>query len=623
MAEEPLVLKQDEETEQTGLETELHNVAVSLVGEEDLLPNLLGKRRSDEEDFWPEPTNDREPVTKAQDKQQSETDEETYSPEILEPPLPLSSLVTAFEESNSLRQNVDAMVTNVDGFGFALEPVIPLDSSEMSSIVSDRLEVLGLDNSEESVLAEIKKIRIEAIREKRRLQQFFAFSADESFIELRRSSREDVEVLGNFGWEVLRNEENEIKRFVHVPFYTMRLTKKGDPIKITTKRKIDPITYNEADESKRFRKYIQRSGNKIIWFKEFGDPRPMSKKSGTYYKTEQEILTLAEFDESEGIASEFLHYKIRAIRGAYGLPRWIGNLLSVRGSRLSEEVNFFYFNNKAIPPMIIFVENGKLQSGAADRLSDFMKQVKGDTQKFWKIAIVEGEGGDDARKRGVTWSGQPRFKVVKLSSEQLKDALFQEYDANNRDKVGESFRMPRLLRGDVRDFNRATAETAKAFAEEQVFQPERDRFDAWVDRVIGPVLDMKYWRFKTLAPVVRDPSTLTDMVEKLVGVNVLTPSEGRKISEDIFNREFDEIDEPWTKQPMALTLAEIKTSSSEDTNDSAFLTKSIDPLGIGLLGDSIDVQATARRLLEIYHGLSRNNMLPSSEREGREDPTGN
>lgn len=957
---------------------ELHGVVCHLVGEQDCLPDFFpAKRRKDEEDYWPDLENEEEErlaLKKAQTESQSMSVDSADMIEILDPPLSLTSLVQAFEESNSLRQNVDAMVTNVDGFGFTLLPVIDFESIDFRSMVSDQIEESGVQLSEEAVSAKMLEIQLLATREKRKLKQFFAFCADESFIELRRASREDLEALGNFAWEVLRDENGQVRRFVHVPFYTVRLVKRGkEGVEVTVKRKIDPITYAEYKEKKKFRRFVQLIGGKRIFFKEFGDPRPMSKKTGRYFEDEVVIKELMSRDPDEGIASEMIHYKIRALRGSYGLPRWIGNLLSVLGSRLAEEVNFFYFNNKGIPPMIIFVENGRLRDGAADKLADFMKQVKGDTKKFWKVAVLEGESSDEARRRGIQFSGQPRFKVVKLSSEQLKDALFQEYDERNRDKVGESWRMPRLLRGDTRDFNRAcysedtetltengwklwheiasseriaafspetgriefvvpekrhvynvqneemirfanshtdclvtpdhkmlvqsgqtraensewiesqakdipfdrfnvkmaadswcgdkppdlfhlpkscgckierghdhecdvkfddwleflgywiseggilqtdhpaapylvylaqkkqdvremmracldrlgwsystqeepdgltrftlsnrclrdwlaancgthshnkqipweylrldahslevllgalwagdgtvdvrpnrtsrsyyssstvlagqvqqilvqigfratvvpgsrrlrvlscesrttqlrrtgsentptsvtterytgrvycfsvpdfgffvtrrngkiaiqgnTAETAKSFGEEQVFQPERDRFDAWIDRVIGPELDMTYWIFRTLAPVVRDPISLTQMVETLMKASVLVPKEGRKIAEDIFNRDFADIPEKWVTQPIALTLVEAAQSKSdvqvapiETGNAPQDLSKKLEELGLGGLGKRVDVGVISR-LLEIHRELSAMSVLPDSETE--------
>jgi PBSX family phage portal protein len=577
------------------------NVLIAGQDESDVFDFYGAKKRSDEEDGWPE--GKRADLAKGESQALPE-DADMVAGEIIEPPLPLSALVTAFEESNSLRQNVDAMSTNVDGFGFTLIPTIPLDGKEFKEVMTDELASGNVEPSEETVAAEMEKIKKLAYREKRRLRQFFSYCSDDSFIELRRQSREDCEVLGNFTWEVVRDDKGEISRFILLPFYTMRLCKKGDPIEVDVKRKTGPITYESFKEKRRFRKFVQRTSDKTVWFKEFGDPRAMSKKTGRYFENPKELDALAKEDPREGPATEVLHYKIRALRGVYGLPRWIGNILSVRGSRMAEEVNFFYFKNKAIPPMIIFVENGRLQDGAVDRLADFMKQVRGDTQKFWKIAIIEGESAEDARKRGVAWSGQPRFKIERLSSEQLKDGLFQEYDDKNRDKVGESWRMPRMLRGDVRDFNRATAEVAKAFAEEQVFQPERDRFDAWLNRTLGPILNMRFWQFKTLAPVIRDPYSLTEMVEKLVKAAILVPKEGRQIAEDIFNRDFEDLDEEWVKRPLALTIAGV--TKQAPTSDSAVPTVGEQLLkDLGGPGEPIDKASVVRRLLEIRRALLR------------------
>ena len=52
---------------------------------------------------------------------------------------------------------------------------------------------------------------------------------------------------------------------------------------------------------------------------------------------------------------------------------------------------------------------------------------------------------------------------------------------------------------------------------------------------------------------------MTQMVEKLVRVGVLTPEEGRTLAGDIFNREFRKIGDDWTKRPITLTLAGIQT----------------------------------------------------------------
>jgi capsid portal protein len=98
-------------------------------------------------------------------------------------------------------------------------------------------------------------------------------------------------------------------------------------------------------------------------------------------------------------------------------------------------------------------------------------------------------------------------------------------------------------------------------AEDQVFQPERDEFDFLVNRKLLAEMGIRFWRFKTQTIATRDPERMTDMVEKLVRVGVLTPEEGRMLAGDIFNREFRKIHDDWTKRPITLTLAGIQNQA--------------------------------------------------------------
>jgi capsid portal protein len=92
-----------------------------------------------------------------------------------------------------------------------------------------------------------------------------------------------------------------------------------------------------------------------------------------------------------------------------------------------------------------------------------------------------------------------------------------------------------------------------------VFQPERDEFDFLMNRQLLADMGIRFWRFRSQTPVARDPERMTQMVEKLVRVGVLTPEEGRILAGDIFNREFQRIGDDWTKRPITLTLAGIQT----------------------------------------------------------------
>ena len=49
------------------------------------------------------------------------------------------------------------------------------------------------------------------------------------------------------------------------------------------------------------------------------------------------------------------------------------------------------------------------------------------------------------------------------------------------------------------------------FAEMQVFEPERQEFDFIINRKILSMLGVRFWRYVSLAPVLRDPAgTLLD-----------------------------------------------------------------------------------------------------------------
>jgi polyhydroxyalkanoate synthesis regulator phasin len=95
--------------------------------------------------------------------------------------------------------------------------------------------------------------------------------------------------------------------------------------------------------------------------------------------------------------------------------------------------------------------------------------------------------------------------------------------------------------------------------------------------------------------VTRDPERMTEMVERLVRVGVLTPEEGRVLAGDIFNREFRKIGDDWTKRPITLTLAGIQTGV-EDLRPKAVGAESLLPSAKQLLALREDLRAEEERL---------------------------
>jgi len=483
----------------------------------------------------------------------------------LQPPYDPEALCLLVEHSNSLRQNVDAYATNIDGNGFRFEPAIDFDAEDARQKVADALmleriaareagtlpEGMPITPSAEETSSRLVELRQLARVERARLDSFFDFACfDHSFVDLRRRTRQDLEVTGNAFWEVLRDGKGDLARLVYVPSYTVRLLPLDrEAVEVRERVRVSPISFDTVSARRRLRRYVQIQGAERVYFKSFGDPRVVSRSTGRVFP---DVAALRAAQPDDGPATELLHFAIHSPRSPYGVPRWVGTLLSVLGSRQMEEVNYLYFENKSVPPMALLVSGGRLSEASVPRIERFIEENLKGKANFHKILILEADGV------GTGDGGRAKIELRPLTDAQQQDALFQVYDERNIDKVGSAFRLPRLLRGE-KDFNRATAESALRFAEDQVFQPERDEFDFLMNRKLLADMGIRFWRFRSQTPVTRDPERMTEMVERLVRVGVLTPEEGRLLAGDIFNREFRKIGDDWTKRPITLTLAGIQT----------------------------------------------------------------
>lgn len=496
----------------------------------------------------------------------------------IEPPLRLRRLLFVFEHSNALRQNIDSYATNVDGFGHRFEPVIDLDSAEADqriahAIFLERLRAHRRGDADVPTMpadGEVDARRTQLVDdmrlEKSLLDNFFEFCCEGmSFVTLRKRVRQDLETLGNAYIEVLRDGAGEIAEFVYVPAFTIRLMALDEKsIDCTRRVRVSDLSFEDRPHRKRFRRFVQVHETRTTFFKEFGDPRVVSRNKGTVGKLG---------GDDDAPATEIIHLRIHTSRSAYGIPRWIGNLKGVMGSMEAEDVNLSYFSNKSVPPLAMLVSGGHVTDETVKRIERHIsEEIKGKAN-YHKILILEAAPSSGA---ALDSSARTGIDLKPLTQAQQKDGLFQEYDQNNQDKVGMSFRLPRMLRGDIRDFNRSTAEAALDYAEQQVFGPERNEFDFLMNRHVLPDMDVKFWKFKSNAPQLRDSEAIAKIIKDLTLAGVITPEEARQLTAEVFNQEFVRLDEEWTKQPIALTLAGIPWEKS--TRPSPFTGE---PPGIG------------------------------------------
>ena len=339
--------------------------------------------------------------------------------DVIEPPFDMLTLAMLPEHNSELGQVIEAMETNIDGFGYRFVPRIRV--GEPGNEVP------------QNILDAMRKEQIELIN-------FFAYAAlEDSFTTFRRKLRKDMETTGNAYFEVIRNAAGKIQGFTHIPSYQIRLGKVEDnPIEVDW-----PIMEMQLDSSvqvatikrwKRFRKFAQSrfitmrnlstlGGAKVRWFKEFGDPRQYNNETGELLDAKKTAGVAP-----ERLANEMVHLKIYCARSPYGLPRYIGNLLSIFGDRAAEEINYVTFRNNNIPSMVVLVSNGQLTEGSIKRIESFVEsQIQG-SDNYSKFLLLEAEGAlEKARKDGRLSFRIPEAmeEVVYLDRADLQDGALR------------------------------------------------------------------------------------------------------------------------------------------------------------------------------------------------------
>lgn len=470
-------------------------------------------------------------------------------------------IIFLFEHSSALRQNIDAYCVNIHGFGDRLEPVIDLESEDADDKVRDLLWLRAVDTAEEQegtveppvpgdaeVEAEKKRLQTAMRLEKLRIEQFLSQCClDRSFTQLRMETCQDLELLGNAYWEVERNDRGRIMGFNLIPAFTIRLMPKDQeprPIVIKMRRGVDITT--QAVKKHYSRRFVQVVNNAQRYFKEFGDERTISAKRGTYHKDVDALLAA---DPTGEPAAELIHFAIHSSRSPYGIPRWIGTMLTLIGLREEEETNRDYWENKSVPPLAITATGVRLQDGAAQRIESAIGNRTKGKKNFHKALVIEGSPilGPDGKQ------ARAEIKFWPLMDAQLKEALHQGYDLRCTDKTGQTFRMPRPLRGDIQDVNRAAYEAALEFAELQVFGPERQRFDDFINRVLFVAMGFSLWTYVSKGPMPRDSAAVADLIVKMAGAG-LTFNQAFAMMSDVFNKPVPEIEEPWADLPINLVL---------------------------------------------------------------------
>ncbi|AGK52023.1 phage portal protein [Bacillus sp. 1NLA3E] len=426
-----------------------------------------------------------------------------YSGEIIAPPYNLKELKLIGEYSTIIQQCVEAYKVNILGFGFIPKYRFDYNTDDTSN--------------------ELKTL---ADKEWTRLEEFVRYlNYDEEAETIFGFALEDREKMGNGYVEVLRDSLNIPAGIEYADGQYIRVCIRSVPEEVEYK-----ITINgQVKTIKRwrtFRKYIQEINGARVWFKEYGDPRIMNLSTGKYDESTPEHLR----------ATELIHFKIGS--GTYGIPRWIGHIVNLYGTRKADELNYLYFKQGRHTPAAIVVENGMLSDDSVAQLKEYMSGIEG-VDNAHKFLLLEAEGVATEDVHGDEKVTPVKVQIKSLAEILQQDALFLEYDSKSRDKLRSAFRLPPLYTGESQDYNKATAETARKVTEEQVFRTERKTIAGKLNTLFLGDLDIFNVMLTLNGPNFGDPLDTAKVLTPFINAGSAAPNDLRDLLGQVLGKDLE------------------------------------------------------------------------------------
>lgn len=412
------------------------------------------------------------------------------------------------KNSSIIPQCIEAYRRNISGYGIALE-YIPGESDQS------------------------------ALDEWNRADKFLeTCNLEDSPEEIISSLIDDLESSGMANVEVAWPTGSEFPTLYRMNPKFVRCTRETDKATIKRKRRIRSTKQiEEFSQDIYARRYAMKRGQSVVWFRLFG---------------------------TEGEGNQIIPLKL-GNDGPYGEPRWFGNAPGVVGSREAEELNVSYFSNGRMLSMILTVTNGRLSKQSMELL----KNVKGSQSQggiLYLEALGEETGGPlDEKVEKVS------IKLDKLNDLLQQDALFLEYGKEKKADILSSFRLPPILVGQSSDYNRATAQAALRFAEEQVFEPYRTWImDEIFNKRLFPAMGIFRVRATLRGPRIIDPEDRKALLDFIADRGIMLIRDLIPIAEEVLDTTIDEskYSEEYLDTPIAQMLnSQPALMKDSDTND--------------------------------------------------------
>jgi capsid portal protein len=450
--------------------------------------------------------------------------------DLLEPPFVLEDLINRFEESNILGSVVEAVCTAVYKMGFHVEP--------KNSTQSEARQVLSRGQENTRV----------------RIRRFFDFINPDlkSWAMVQAMNGTDLEKTGVSFMEYIRDRNGRVRFLNNIDPTHMRLSKLDEEFTVinievpsmTNSNRTVTVPYR-----KRFRRFAQkvRGSDRIFWYKEFGDPRTIDALTGNVVDLDRR---LTEPNPKPFIpANEIVYRSIYKTGSPYGIPRWIGTLMTILGIRKAEELNFKRLDKNMIPPMAFMVEGGQWPERVKEAIRRALNSNKGQGNFLAPLFLHASPAEDQMRGPGQGLVA-PTIKIQSLVGSQPQDWLFEQHITKGRDMARSQYRLPPIFIGNAMETK--DAENDIRLADKMVFAPLRRDNAFIIENTIFQANGWADWRYVPLGP---KPESVSDMMSdaaKFIQTGAITPNLALSFLGLIFDKEFEPIAEPWGDLPVSV-----------------------------------------------------------------------
>jgi len=328
-----------------------------------------------------------------------------------------------------------------------------------------------------------------AEQEKEALTNFFIkVNEKEDITSVMKKVFLDYEGCGNGYIELVRGDgvesdvlEKSIKSLYHVNATTVRWAKTQD-------------------------KFLQRIGQKKVYFKCFGDDRVLNKDTGTFGK----------IAKPESVANELIQVRQYSWRSFwYGSPEWISSIVQMYGQMKEAEYNLDFFTNYGVPAYAVIIKGMKMNTTVEETIKKYFEtEVKADPHKTMVFGLPAG--------------GEIVFE--KLSVE-AKESSFNIYRKDMRDDILTAHHVPPYRASIVEkgQLGGSVAEDVDRIYLDSVINPRQRDFEWIINQlIIKEGFGITAWRFKFDDIDIDDKKTQSDIDEKYFNMGVYTPNQIRK-----------------------------------------------------------------------------------------------